>query len=168
MTLIADNPFISKKELVPFEKGIRIDYILFKVGEKICLVTPSIFVTRVHSKMLQSSDCIILYVLTPKVHFISFNSQGSSKVDIHCDSMSTTKGSVPDHAFPYSDHEALTAELRLDTLHTPTGTGSDRQSKDQECDAGISLWHVATLDLYSGRAIWPQNSITIFQRLRYS
>lgn len=33
MTLIADNPFISKKELVPFEKGIRIDYILFKVGE---------------------------------------------------------------------------------------------------------------------------------------
>lgn len=33
MTLIADNPFISKKELVPFEKGIRIDYILFKVSE---------------------------------------------------------------------------------------------------------------------------------------
>lgn len=33
MTLIADNPFINKKELCPFEKGIRIDYILFKVGE---------------------------------------------------------------------------------------------------------------------------------------
>lgn len=33
ITLIADNPFISKKELIPFEKGIRIDYILFKVGE---------------------------------------------------------------------------------------------------------------------------------------
>uniref|UniRef100_A0A3Q0RRH5 sphingomyelin phosphodiesterase n=1 Tax=Amphilophus citrinellus TaxID=61819 RepID=A0A3Q0RRH5_AMPCI len=68
MTLIADNPFISKKELVPFEKGIRIDYILFK---------------------------------------------GSSETDIYCDSMSTTKGSVPDRSFPYSDHEALTAELRL-------------------------------------------------------
>lgn len=33
MTLIADNPFISQKELGPFENGIRIDYILFKVGE---------------------------------------------------------------------------------------------------------------------------------------
>lgn len=32
MTLVADNPFICKKELAPFEKGIRIDYILFKVG----------------------------------------------------------------------------------------------------------------------------------------
>ncbi|KAF7669920.1 hypothetical protein LDENG_00110610 [Lucifuga dentata] len=90
MTLIADNPFISKKELVPFEKGIRIDYILFK---------------------------------------------SSSKVDIHCDSMSTTKGSVPDHPFPYSDHEALTAELRLDP-HAQTQTGSDKQSRDQDCTAG--------------------------------
>lgn len=32
LTLISDNPFINKKELGPFEKGIRIDYILFKVG----------------------------------------------------------------------------------------------------------------------------------------
>lgn len=83
MTLIADNPFISKKELVPFEKGIRIDYILFK---------------------------------------------GSSETDIYCDSMSTTKGSIPDHPFPYSDHEALTAELRLE-VHIPSETGSDSQSK---------------------------------------
>uniref|UniRef100_A0A3Q0RRI4 sphingomyelin phosphodiesterase n=1 Tax=Amphilophus citrinellus TaxID=61819 RepID=A0A3Q0RRI4_AMPCI len=87
MTLIADNPFISKKELVPFEKGIRIDYILFK--------------------------------------------QGSSETDIYCDSMSTTKGSVPDRSFPYSDHEALTAELRLG-VHIPTETGSDRQSKKED------------------------------------
>lgn len=43
LTLIADNPFISKKELVPFEKGIRIDYILFKVGESwtCCIFIPS-------------------------------------------------------------------------------------------------------------------------------
>ncbi|KAK1901446.1 Sphingomyelin phosphodiesterase 2 [Dissostichus eleginoides] len=34
MTLIADNPFINKKELCPFEKGIRIDYILFKGSTK--------------------------------------------------------------------------------------------------------------------------------------
>lgn len=86
LTLIADNPFISKKELGPFEKGIRIDYILFK---------------------------------------------GSSKMDVSCDFMCTTKGSVPNHPFPYSDHEALTAELRLKT-HTPSETGSDSQSKNQD------------------------------------
>lgn len=90
MTLIADNPFINKKELFPFEKGIRIDYILFK---------------------------------------------GSSKAVIHCDSMSTTKGSVPDHPFPYSDHEALTAELRLES-RIPAETGSDRQSKNQDSPTG--------------------------------
>ncbi|KAF1391994.1 hypothetical protein PFLUV_G00047890 [Perca fluviatilis] len=90
MTLIADNPFISKKELLPFEKGIRIDYILFK---------------------------------------------GSSKMDVYCDFMSTTKGSVPDHPFPYSDHEALTAGLRLET-HTSTETGRDRQSKNKDSAAG--------------------------------
>ncbi|XP_026022787.1 sphingomyelin phosphodiesterase 2 [Astatotilapia calliptera] len=90
MTLIADNPFISKKELVPFEKGIRIDYILFK---------------------------------------------GSSKADVHCDSMSTTKGSVPNHPFPYSDHEALTAELRLEP-HTPAETGSDRKLKNKDSTTG--------------------------------
>lgn len=90
MTLIADNPFITKKELGPFEKGIRIDYILFK---------------------------------------------GSSKADIHCDSMSTTKGSVPDHPFPYSDHEALTADLRLES-HIPAETRSDSQSKNQDTAAG--------------------------------
>lgn len=74
ITLIADNPFINQKELGPFEKGIRIDYILFK---------------------------------------------GSSKAEIYCDFMSTTKGSVPDKPFPYSDHEALTADLRVDQYTAP-------------------------------------------------
>nr|CBN80739.1 Sphingomyelin phosphodiesterase 2 [Dicentrarchus labrax] len=90
MTLIADNPFISKKDLAPFEKGIRIDYIMFK---------------------------------------------GSSKVAIYCDLMSTTTGSVPEHPFPYSDHEALTAELRLET-HAPTETESDRKSGNPASAAG--------------------------------
>lgn len=90
ITLIADNPFISKKTLIPFEKGIRIDYILFK---------------------------------------------GSSKADIYCDFMSTTKGSVPDHPFPYSDHETLTVELRLEA-HAPAETESDRTSKNQDSAAG--------------------------------
>lgn len=90
LTLIAANPFISKKELVPFEKGIRIDYVLFK---------------------------------------------GSPKANVYCDFMSTTKGSVPDHPFPYSDHEALTAELRLET-NPPSQTGTEPPSKNQDSAAG--------------------------------
>uniref|UniRef100_A0A1A8R989 Sphingomyelin phosphodiesterase 2 n=1 Tax=Nothobranchius pienaari TaxID=704102 RepID=A0A1A8R989_9TELE len=90
ITLIADNTFINKKELVPFETGIRIDYILFK---------------------------------------------GTSKTHIYCDSMSTTKGSVPDHPFPYSDHEALTAQLRL-KFNIPAETGSDELSKTRDSLAG--------------------------------
>ncbi|XP_076874936.1 sphingomyelin phosphodiesterase 2a [Brachyhypopomus gauderio] len=66
ITLIADNHFTKKQDLIPFEKGIRIDYILIK---------------------------------------------GSGSVNIRCESMSTTKGSVPGQPFPYSDHEALTTEL---------------------------------------------------------
>ncbi|XP_028855258.1 sphingomyelin phosphodiesterase 2 [Denticeps clupeoides] len=68
ITLISDNPFINKAELGPFEKGIRIDYILFK---------------------------------------------GSGKVDVKCESLSTTKGSISGKPFPLSDHEALSAQLLL-------------------------------------------------------
>ncbi|XP_030623685.1 sphingomyelin phosphodiesterase 2a [Chanos chanos] len=68
ITLIADNPFTKREDLIPFEKGIRIDYIMFK---------------------------------------------GSESLSVQCESLSTTKGSVPGHPFPYSDHEALTAELVL-------------------------------------------------------
>uniref|UniRef100_A0A8C1VJI0 sphingomyelin phosphodiesterase n=1 Tax=Cyprinus carpio TaxID=7962 RepID=A0A8C1VJI0_CYPCA len=70
-TLIADNHFTKKQDLVPFEKGIRIDYILMK---------------------------------------------GSQRVTMKCESLSTTKGPVADKPFPYSDHEALTAEFGL--LHS--------------------------------------------------
>ncbi|KAM6980882.1 sphingomyelin phosphodiesterase 2-like [Aplochiton taeniatus] len=88
VTLIADNPYTSKTELAPFEKGIRIDYILFK---------------------------------------------GSSRVDVQCESMSTTKGSVPDHPFPYSDHEALTAQLRLETVsQTQQGGSPETVSQTQQ------------------------------------
>lgn len=62
-------------------------------------------------------------------------SQGSSKADIRCDFMSTTKGSVTDHPFPYSDHEALTSELRL-TVHAPTETHCGRKPDSQESDTG--------------------------------
>ncbi|CAL8337491.1 unnamed protein product [Merluccius merluccius] len=87
-TMIADNP---NNDMVPSEKGIRIDYILFK---------------------------------------------GSAKMELHCESMSTTKGSVPNHTFPYSDHEALTVELRLDRVSQdkpqgdgPPGRGSERTAE---------------------------------------
>uniref|UniRef100_A0A8C2GX73 sphingomyelin phosphodiesterase n=1 Tax=Cyprinus carpio TaxID=7962 RepID=A0A8C2GX73_CYPCA len=70
-TLIAANHFSKKQDLIPFEKGIRIDYILMK---------------------------------------------GSQKVSMKCESLSTTKGPVADKPYPYSDHEALTAELAL--LHS--------------------------------------------------
>ncbi|XP_062262786.1 sphingomyelin phosphodiesterase 2 [Platichthys flesus] len=98
ITLIADNPFTNKKDLVPFEKGIRIDYILFK---------------------------------------------GSSKTDVFCDSMSTSKGSVPDQPFPYSDHETLTAELRLES-HTPPGTGRDKSLKDSATGKLAELVDIVT------------------------
>ncbi|XP_051517342.1 sphingomyelin phosphodiesterase 2-like isoform X1 [Myxocyprinus asiaticus] len=67
-TLIADNHFTKKQDLVPFEKGIRIDYILMK---------------------------------------------GSKRVNMKCESLSTTKGSVANKPFPYSDHEALIADFVL-------------------------------------------------------
>lgn len=37
VTLIPENPFICEKELGPFDKGIRIDYILFKVSRNLPL-----------------------------------------------------------------------------------------------------------------------------------
>lgn len=84
--------------------------------------------------------------MTPGVHFPFFNSQGSSKADIYCDFMSTTKGSVTDHPFPYSDHEALTAELRLKML-TPTETESDCKSKNQDSAAGRFTCHASRVAL---------------------
>lgn len=123
MTLIADNPFINKKELCPFEKGIRIDYILFK---------------------------------------------GSSKTDVYCDFMSTTKGSVPDHPFPYSDHEALTAGFRLE-IHTPTEKGSERQPKCQDSAAVMSSAKVAELvDIVTEARTEVKVGLHCAERMRYT
>lgn len=62
--------------------------------------------------------------------------QGTPKTDIYCDFMSTTKGSVPDHPFPYSDHEALTAQLRLKPS-VPAEAGGDKQPTAHDSPAGI-------------------------------
>ncbi|CAB1353343.1 unnamed protein product, partial [Coregonus sp. 'balchen'] len=51
--------------------------------------------------------------------------KGSSRVSIQCKSLSTTKGSVPDHPLPYSDHETLSTELQLQTLMQTLQAGGD-------------------------------------------
>ncbi|KAL2091068.1 hypothetical protein ACEWY4_013331 [Coilia grayii] len=45
-TLIAKNPFINEKELGPFEKGIRIDYILFKGSNRVTVKCESLSTTQ--------------------------------------------------------------------------------------------------------------------------
>lgn len=55
-------------------------------------------------------------------------------MSIQCESLSTTKGSVPDHPFPYSDHEALSADLQLQTLTQQAG--GDETRAEQDCAAG--------------------------------
>lgn len=62
--------------------------------------------------------------------------------------MSTTKGSVPDHPFPYSDHEALTAELRLET-RTRTEAENDRKVMSQYAAAGILFIYFFTSEQIS-------------------
>ncbi|XP_063071256.1 sphingomyelin phosphodiesterase 2 [Engraulis encrasicolus] len=46
LTLIAKNPFINEKELGPFEKGIRIDYILFKGSNGVAVKCESLSTTQ--------------------------------------------------------------------------------------------------------------------------
>ena len=70
MTLIADNPFINKKELCPFEKGIRIDYILFKVGKALRLC----FCISIRSCSQQDSE----FVMWPFFLFPGFPQSGHS------------------------------------------------------------------------------------------
>lgn len=114
VTLIPENPFICKKELGPFDKGIRIDYILFKVRGGLLLC-------RICCPLLNSISIQLIHGF----FFVFFlNPQGSSKADISCDFMCTTKGSVADQPFPYSDHEAVTTHLRLKAC-TPADTLSE-------------------------------------------
>lgn len=120
VTLIPENPFICKKELGPFDKGIRIDYILFKVrrGLVLCRILNSFSIQLIHVSFL--------------------NPQGSSKADVSCDFMCTTKGSVPDQPFPYSDHEAVTAHLRMKAC-TPADTLSESHNSSAGTLAVIAM-----------------------------
>lgn len=94
-TLIPENPFICEKELGPFDKGIRIDYIMFKVGGR----PPARQKASLFPQQLNRVSLL--------------NSQGSPKASICCEFMRTTRGSVSNQPFPYSDHEAVTTHLRL-------------------------------------------------------
>ncbi|XP_034021377.1 sphingomyelin phosphodiesterase 2 isoform X2 [Thalassophryne amazonica] len=118
MTLIAENPFTNDKEIVPFKKGIRIDYILFK---------------------------------------------GSGKVDISCESMSTTKGSVPDQPFPYSDHEALSAELRLQLC---SAVRLDKKSEDKDATAAGKV--AVLVDIMTEARTEVKVGLHCAERMRYT
>ncbi|KAI5109042.1 sphingomyelin phosphodiesterase 2, partial [Silurus meridionalis] len=58
-----------------------------------------------------------------RIDYILF--KGSGKVDVSCESLSTTKGSVPGYDFPYSDHEALSTDLLLTPL--------ENEKREKEC-----------------------------------
>lgn len=45
-TLIADNHFSKKQDLIPFEKGIRIDYILMKGSQRVSMKCESLSTTK--------------------------------------------------------------------------------------------------------------------------
>lgn len=62
-----------------------------------------------------------------------FSGQGSEQVDVSCASLSTTKGPVSRHPFPYSDHEALTAEF----LFTPNKKKHERSERQVDGFPGI-------------------------------
>lgn len=61
--------------------------------------------------------------------------QGSGEVDVSCESLSTTKGPVPGQPFPYSDHEALTAEF----LFKPSKKGNGCSEREFGCISGICV-----------------------------
>ncbi|XP_076870012.1 sphingomyelin phosphodiesterase 2 isoform X2 [Brachyhypopomus gauderio] len=61
-----------------------------------------------------------------RIDYVFF--KGSKRVDVRCESLTTTKGVVPGHPFPYSDHEALCAELLL--CPSEEGKGESVPEKD--------------------------------------
>lgn len=62
-----------------------------------------------------------------------------------CESLSTTKGSVPGYDFPYSDHEALSTELLLCPLKD--------EKKDKDFTAGIKISFYASCKIRLGHPV---------------
>uniref|UniRef100_A0A671SI42 sphingomyelin phosphodiesterase n=1 Tax=Sinocyclocheilus anshuiensis TaxID=1608454 RepID=A0A671SI42_9TELE len=74
--------------------------------------------THISENPFTNTDGLVPFGGGVRIDYILF--KGSGEVDVSCESLSTTKGPVPGHPFPYSDHEALTAEF----LFTPTTKGN--------------------------------------------
>ncbi|XP_077429268.1 sphingomyelin phosphodiesterase 2 [Vanacampus margaritifer] len=94
-----------------------------------------------------------------RIDYILF--KGSCKADIQCVSMRTTKGSVPGQPFPYSDHEALTAEFTL----APSEAGGDFRSSSRDCAGG----EVARLvDILTEARTEVKVGVHCAERMRYT
>uniref|UniRef100_A0A671K7G0 Sphingomyelin phosphodiesterase 2 n=1 Tax=Sinocyclocheilus anshuiensis TaxID=1608454 RepID=A0A671K7G0_9TELE len=87
--------------------------------------------THISENPFTNTDNLVPFGGGIRIDYILF--KGSGEVDVSCESLSTTKGPLPGHPFPYSDHEALTAEF-LFTLTTKGNGCSERQSG---CGSGI-------------------------------
>ncbi|XP_035380083.1 sphingomyelin phosphodiesterase 2 isoform X2 [Electrophorus electricus] len=76
-----------------------------------------------------------------RIDYVFF--KGSRKVDVRCESLSTTKGVVPPgQPFPYSDHEALSADLFL--CPSEEGKGDSTQEKDNTAGKLSELVNIVT------------------------
>uniref|UniRef100_A0A673I7A5 sphingomyelin phosphodiesterase n=1 Tax=Sinocyclocheilus rhinocerous TaxID=307959 RepID=A0A673I7A5_9TELE len=70
--------------------------------------------THISENPFTNTDGLVPFGGGVRIDYILF--KGSGEVDVSCESLSTTKGPVPGHPFPYSDHEALTADVWFSIL----------------------------------------------------
>ncbi|NWY36499.1 NSMA phosphodiesterase, partial [Sylvia atricapilla] len=101
-TLVPNNCFTDKSELLPFPLGIRIDYILYKVTGSIC--PPAV---NGRGEALVSPPCPL--------------TQAISSFTVKCEELKTTTGPAPGMDIPFSDHEAVMATLHIQRQGQPAG-----------------------------------------------
>lgn len=104
-------------------------------------------------KVRRSLPLFRLFFSSRLIHVSVVNSQGSSRANVCCDFMCTTKGSVANQPFPYSDHEAVTAHLRLKARTT-----ADMVSESPNSSAGM---------LKVKETHHPVKEITLFKALNF-
>lgn len=83
--------------------------------------------THISENPFTHTDGLVPFGGGVRIDYILF--KGSGEVDVSCESLCTTKGPVPGQPFPYSDHEALTAEFLL----TPTKKGNGCKEREYGC-----------------------------------
>ncbi|NWS07775.1 NSMA phosphodiesterase, partial [Motacilla alba] len=101
-TLVPDNCFTDKSELLPFPLGIRIDYILYKV-------------TGVSAHQLGVLG--VRHCCDPPCPL----TQAISSFTVKCEELKTTTGRAPGMDIPFSDHEAVMATLHIQRQGQPAG-----------------------------------------------